>query len=106
MQQSYKSRDIEKSLKKKGFKEECGDHKFYYFYLNGKKTTIKTKTSHNNQEYSKGLVKALMIQLHLTRTQLDDLIKCPLTENDLIEIYSKELKRIESKLEYLTKKTE
>lgn len=88
---SPRSRDlIESSLLKKGFKvEEARDHRFYYFYYNGKKTICRTKisTGSSYKEYSDSLLKKIKKQLMLTkRRQLDDLIDCPMTKDDYVDI--------------------
>ena len=78
----FKSQKVEKSLKRKGFKEEPRDHKYFVFYNNGKKTRIKTKVSHCGQEINDYLIDQMKKQLHLNKSQFEDLINCPLSEED------------------------
>ncbi|MFR1850293.1 MAG: type II toxin-antitoxin system HicA family toxin [Clostridium sp.] len=78
----FKSQKVEKALKRKGFKEEPRDHKYFVFYNNGKKTRIKTKVSHCGQEINDYLIDQMKKQLHLNKSQFEDLINCPLSEED------------------------
>lgn len=82
---------IEESLKKKGFEvEQSGrDHRFYYFYYNGKKTGVRTKISTGSgyKDYSDSLLGTIKKQLCFpSRRHLDDFINCPLTLEDYIDI--------------------
>ncbi|WNY27424.1 hypothetical protein MsAm2_12200 [Methanolapillus ohkumae] len=83
---SYKAREIESALKRKGFLEKrCGQHKYYYFSEN---SMIRTYTSHGNMEYDRDLLSQMKKQLRLNHHQFEDLIHCFLTKEKLIEIYS------------------
>lgn len=86
----YKSREIEAALKKKGFEEiKWVNHKYYYFLdQKGNQTPVKTKTSHGDIEYGGKMLSLMKKQLHLNTEQFDDLVKCPLTEEQLREIYN------------------
>ena len=85
-------KDIEASLKKKGFQEKQGDHSFYqYFTKSGKKTSVFTKTSHGtgHKTISDGLVAKMAKQCGLTNAQFKDLVNCPLSRDRLEEILIK-----------------
>ncbi|MDL2261764.1 type II toxin-antitoxin system HicA family toxin [Methanimicrococcus sp. OttesenSCG-928-J09] len=91
-----KSREIETALKKKGFIEvRKGDHKQFYYLDDIGNTFIKTRISHGNPEYGGQLLASLMKQLHLTSSQMKNLINCPLTKEELCEIYAQEMKSLE-----------
>lgn len=81
-----KARDIEISLSKKGFIMSKSHHKFYILYVNGKKTSIKTKISHGKKEYDEQLLQSMTKQLKLSRKLLDDLLDCPLKLEDYVSI--------------------
>ena len=54
-------RDVEAALKKKGFQQDDGDHHwFFYWTSDGKKTTVRTKTSHGS---TKDLVDGLLKEM-------------------------------------------
>jgi hypothetical protein len=98
-----KSRVLENVLEKKGFKKKPGDHNYYYFYIRGIRTNIKTKTSHGSsghsgREIDNYLEKKIREQLHLSKEQFKLLYDCPLKEEDLVEIYTTELNTIDSKI--------
>lgn len=53
---TLKTRKIINSLTAKGFMPQNGDHKYLLFFVNGKKTRIKTKVSHGeDKQQHKGL---------------------------------------------------
>ncbi|WP_304472254.1 hypothetical protein [uncultured Faecalibaculum sp.] len=78
---NFNHRDVEKALRKKGFKEYPSDHNsFVLLDPNGKKTLIRTKTSHNKQDIDSCLVDKMRKQLHLSKSDFADLIRCPLSK--------------------------
>jgi hypothetical protein len=86
-------REVESGLLKKGFQQDEGNHHYFiYFTANGKKTPVKTKTSHGKGKYKRlhaSLLSQMARQCYLTKQGFEDLINCPLTreayENHLIE---------------------
>lgn len=79
--------EVERALKKKGFENVAGskDHRFYALYVNGERTNIRTKVSHNSQTIHEGLIKSMRNQVHLSKEDFIDLIKCPLSKEEYIE---------------------
>lgn len=84
---SYKTKDIESALSKKGFQVHQSKHKIYILYVDSKKTNVRTFVSHGIKEYGKTLISRMRNQLHLSREEFDDLVSCPLTEEKLLQIY-------------------
>lgn len=82
----FKSKDVEKSLTKKGFKKEPRDHYYFVLYVDGKRTKVKTKLSHNGQDIDDYLIKNMSKQVHLDKVKFCDLINCPLSENEYKKI--------------------
>jgi hypothetical protein len=80
-----KTRDIVTGLKRKGFVDQDGDHKFYVFVVDGKITQVYTKISHGEKEITDSLLGYMARQLHLPRADFDDLVDCPLTQEDYIQ---------------------
>lgn len=81
----FKAREIGHALQRKGFhKEESKDHTKYYYYVNGKKTSIHTYMSRGGkkEELSPKLLKKMAIQLKLKYDEFEDLINCPLSKED------------------------
>jgi hypothetical protein len=84
---SIKTRKIYSSLKSKGFEPTEGDHTFYWFFLEGLKTHIKTKISHGTNEYGGHLLSVMRKQLKLkSALELKDLINCPMSQERYIEL--------------------
>lgn len=75
-----KNKEIAKILEKKGFKKIEGDHSFYFFFVEGKKTSVRTKISHGRVEYGRELLSQMAKQLNLTNSELQLLFDCPLTQ--------------------------
>jgi hypothetical protein len=79
---------IREALKKKGFREESGDHFFYTFWNKGKRTAIFTKLSHGTKyrTYGDFLIGAVCRSLNLTKKEFGELVSCTLTEAGYVGI--------------------
>lgn len=78
---NFNHRDVEKALRKKGFKEYPTDHNsFVLLDSEGKRTLIRTKTSHNKQNIDDYLIDKMRKQLHLSKNDFVNLIRCPLSK--------------------------
>lgn len=89
MQSSVKRKDLKKSLSKKGFEKiEGSNHTKYFFYYQGKKTSVFTILSRGSghKTYGQSLLGRMSKQLKLTNSQFEDLIECPLKKKDYIKI--------------------
>lgn len=74
--------DIEGALSSKGFsKDPSGDHNYFRYYSQGKKTQIYTKTSHGSKykNLSDDLVSAMAKQCKLTTKQFKELVSCTMS---------------------------
>lgn len=87
-----KTRKIDSALISKGFvKNEKKKHIFYFLYIDGKKTQIRTKLSHGSNEYNDSLLSAIRKQLKFNnKEELEEFIECTKS----LEQY---IKRLESK---------
>jgi hypothetical protein len=75
----FKTRHVAVSLCAKGFREDHKrDHRYYFFYHQGKKSSIQTKISHNADEIDDYLCSAMSRQMRLTRDQFKKFVECPL----------------------------
>ena len=84
-----KSREIKEGLIKKGFLPEQRDHTYLFLHVEGRKSSVRTKVSHGSKEYGSNLLSMVARQLHLTATQLDDFLDCPLSFDDYIGLLEK-----------------
>lgn len=81
-----KARDVESALKQKGFQEAPKrDHKYFFFYLDGKKTSVNTKISHSDSEIHDQNCSLMARQMRLTNRQFKEFISCNLS----LEEYTK-----------------
>ena len=74
-----KVRAIESALLSKGFKKANRDHKWFFLYVDGKKTGVRTKISRGKEEYSGGLLRSVLQQVRLNRGEFQDFVACPLS---------------------------
>ena len=83
-----KARKIDSALTRKGFvKNEKKHHIFYFLYVDGKKTQIRTKLSHSSKEYNDNLLSAIRKQLKFDSIKvLECFINCPISEKDYVRM--------------------
>jgi len=73
------------ALKRKGFRQDDSHHKYFILYVNGQKTSVRTRLSRGIAEYGSSLLTQVRKQLHLSRHQFDDLIECPMSAEDYVQ---------------------
>lgn len=77
-----KQADVEKSLLNKGFLSGGGDHNYFLYHSKaGKKTIVRTKTSHGAREIDDNLLAQMAKQCKLTNKDFGLLIDCPLSRD-------------------------
>ncbi len=83
-----KARKIDSALTRKGFvKNEKKHHIFYFLYVDGKKTQIRTKLSHSSKEYNDNLLSAIRKQLKFDSIkELEGFINCPISEDEYVRM--------------------
>jgi hypothetical protein len=90
MSEVRSAKDIDKALRKKGFRRELDGKHIHYFFpgASGKKSGVSTLMSHGMGSTTIGdpLLALMARQLHLTKKQFLDLIDCPLDEEQYREI--------------------
>lgn len=75
-----KQADVEKSLLSKGFQAGGGDHNYFFYYsMAGKKTVVRTKTSHGAREIDDNLLAQMARQCKLSNKDFGLLVECPLS---------------------------
>jgi hypothetical protein len=87
-----KKSTVEASLKSKGFEQIEGDHHYFlYVTMDGKRTSIRTKTSHTPKmkEIPDNLLSQMAKQCQLSRPEFLRLVDCPLDREGYEEILSK-----------------
>ena len=83
---SLKQRRVEDGLAAKGFRRDDGDHRWWRLHVDGRATSIRTKTSHGRSGDALGdaLVATIARQLRLRVADLVDLVECPLTHDQYV----------------------
>ena len=77
-----KQADVEKSLLNKGFQAGGGDHNFFVYHSKaGKKTMVRTKTSHGSKEIDDNLLAQMAKQCKLGNKDFGLLVECPLSRD-------------------------
>ena len=77
----WSTRKVAAALLKKGFTlERSTDHEYYRLYVDGRKTSIRTKLSHGKKKINQRdpVFEAIARQLKLKKQELLDLLNCPL----------------------------
>jgi hypothetical protein len=87
---SLKTKDIESALLRKGFRQDNTHHKVFWLYDGELQTLVKTRISHGGSEYGDNLLAKMRQQLGLdTKAQLFELVKCPLSHQDYLNLLVK-----------------
>jgi hypothetical protein len=82
-----RARDVESALRLKGFQEAPKrDHKYFFFYHNGKKSNICTKISHGEAEIHDKNCSSMAKQIKLNNAQFREFVDCPLTSEGYLKI--------------------
>lgn len=81
-----KARDVRRALERKGFRQENSHHRFYYFFVDGKKSAIHTKLSHSSDDIPDGLCSTMARQLCLARSDFERLVECSLDYDGYVRI--------------------
>ena len=87
---SYPTRDFEAALERKGFKRDETHHAMFWYHYRGRKTTVRTRTSHGETDFDDGLLAQRRRQMgDLSKRQILDFIECPMSaetfEKHLVE---------------------
>lgn len=83
---SYKTEQFKSALERKGFIKDQTHHQMYWYYVDGKKTSIRTRVSHNEKTYNDYLLSERRKQIHLSKNDFLLFVECPLTAEKYKEI--------------------
>lgn len=73
------ARDVIAALRRKGFVDRNGDHKFFVLFVGDKKTRISTKISHGEREIHDGNLGLMARQMELTGSELRRFVECSMS---------------------------
>jgi len=76
--------EIESGLVKKGFRRSHTDHRYFIQYVEGKKEAATFLSHGKNQDIGSPLLNAMAKELGLSTNDFIDLVKCPLSIEDLL----------------------
>jgi hypothetical protein len=79
-----KTGDISRALSTKGFECDKSHHEMYWLHVEGRRSSVRTRISHGAREYGDNLLGQMARQLGLSRSEFDDLVDCPLSEEDYV----------------------
>jgi len=83
---TLKAKDVESSLLKKGFARDNSHHRLFWFYHNGAKKQIRTRTSHDDQDVVQYLQAKMASQMHLTKKEFMAFVSCTISEENYIKL--------------------
>ena len=81
-----KRKEIKKSLLNKGFASYNSHHEMFFFCVDGKKTSVKTRLSQGNEECGTNLLGLMARQCKLSRAKFEELVDCPLSSEEYLKI--------------------
>jgi hypothetical protein len=76
--------EIEAGLERKGFCRSHTDHRYFILYVNGKKEAATFLSHGKNQDVGAPLLNAMAKELGLTTKEFIDLVKCPMSTEELL----------------------
>jgi len=76
--------EIESGLVKKGFRRSHTDHRYFILYVNAKKEAATFLSHGKNQDIGSPLLNAMAKELGLTTKEFIDLVKCPMSTEELL----------------------
>jgi len=83
---SISTRTIKRALTSKGFREELTHHEMLWFFVDGKRTSLRTRISHGLKEYSDPLLAQMAKQLNISKYHLEKFFDCTLTEAEYLAL--------------------
>ena len=89
MAATYKRAAVESALEAKGFRRRETDHSYFVYYTQeGKKTPVRTKTSHGRggADIPDSLIGRMARQCRLRTAQFRSLVDCPLSQAEYEEL--------------------
>lgn len=78
--------DVSASLLRKGFERVDTHHKVFYYVYNGVRQNVHTYISHSAKEVDGFLIGHMSNQMHLTKDQFLEFVKCTLLKEQYEEI--------------------
>ena len=81
---TLKTKNIERSLLKKGFSKDYSDHIRFVFMYDGKDTEFSTKISHSHSEIGDNLISKMSKQLFMTKDFFKGFVDCEKSEDNYI----------------------
>jgi len=83
----YNTSTFIKAIEKKGFVRDKTHHDMFWYHFDGKKTSVRTRTSQGEMEFNDGLLSQRRKQIGLSnKKQMLDLMNCPLKADELKQI--------------------
>jgi len=82
----FKTADVSHSLTRKGFVVVNSHHVYFRLMNKGSQTDAVTYMSHGSKSIDQYLQARMAKQLGLTAREFQDLVRCPLTQEKLVEI--------------------
>jgi len=79
---TLKIRDIKAALARKGFVSRDGDHEYFIFHCDGKKTSVMTKFSRSATEADDWLQSQVAKQIKLSKAQFIRFVECAMSANE------------------------
>ena len=82
---TYQRRTVESALETKGFRRRENDHSYFFYHtVDGRKTTVRTRTSHGSSgaDLDNSLIGRIARQCKVTVPEFRNFIECALSRTD------------------------
>ncbi len=77
---TYRTQEFEAALERLGFRRDTTHHNMFWYYRDGRKTSLRTRTSQSEKEFDESMLSMRRKQLgNLSRPQFLDLMNGRLT---------------------------
>jgi len=74
--------DVSYALTHKGFSAETGHHVMYWFYVDGRKTSIRTRISHGASEIGNRLISCMVREMRISKADFLRFVNCEMSGDE------------------------
>ena len=76
---SFHIHSVEQALLSKGFMRVPGDHRRFYYLVEGRKSRVRTRFSHSDRRIEGIRVRQMAKEIGLDRAEFEAFVNCPLS---------------------------
>ena len=73
-------------LLKKGFRQDNTHHQMFWFHVGNRKSSVSTRISHGQAEYSDSLLGQMSCQMRLSRAEFERFMECEMDYQGYLDL--------------------